>query len=130
MLNCFSRPDEVTSRCNSAATAVDTRERKEMSCGPCRGSTELVNRITYVLVYGSIHMEVPVNPVWPNDPTGRSAPRLEENEESMSQPSPRTSAALGGCCGVVIFSITSPSRMVLRLMSACAYSARSPAVEN
>src|SRR5258708_12101103 len=84
----------------------------------------------YVLVYGSIHIDVPVYPVCPNDPTGSSDPRFDENDESMSQPSPRTSVAFGGCCGVVIFSIMSPSRIDLRLISACAYIARSPAVEN
>src|SRR5215472_13988168 len=98
MVSCLSRSAEVTSRCSSAATAVATRERKEITGAPCRGRTEFVNRITYVLVYGSTHIEVPVKPVWPNDPTGKSAPRFEENEESMSQPSPRTSVALGGCC--------------------------------
>ena len=39
-------------------------------------------------VAGSIHREVPVKPVCPNDPTGRSSPRLEEYDESMSQPRP------------------------------------------
>ena len=41
-------------------------------------------------VAGSIQSDVPVKPVCPNDPTGSSSPRLDEYDESMSQPSPRT----------------------------------------
>ena len=53
----------------------------------------------YVFVVGSIQMDVPVNPVCPKEPTGSSAPRLLESCESMSQPSPRRTVALGGCAG-------------------------------
>ena len=31
-----------------------------------------------------------MNPVWPNEPTGNSSPRLLEKGDSMSQPSPRS----------------------------------------
>src|SRR5579862_3413025 len=86
--------------------------------------------MTYVCVVGSIHSEVPVKPVCPNDPTGNKSPRLLENGESISQPKPRSTVDVGGCCGVVIFSIISGDRIVLPVSSACANFARSSAVEN
>src|SRR5271157_5799940 len=89
--------------CSAAATAVATSVRKAITF-PYFTCTALVSRITYVFVVGSIHNEVPVNPVCPNEPTGNRSPRLEENGESMSHPNPRTMVRLGGCCGVVIFS--------------------------
>src|SRR5262249_48490184 len=101
----FSLLGEDTSRFNVAATAVATRARKATTGTLAgRGRTELVSRMTYVFVKGSTHIDVPVYPVCPNEPTGSRAPRFEENGESMSQPRPRTSTALAGCCGVVIFS--------------------------
>src|ERR687888_371679 len=56
----------------------------------------------YVCVTGSIHIEVPLKPLWPNDPTGNSSPRLVEKGESMSHPNPRSTVEFAGCCGVVI----------------------------
>ena len=32
----------------------------------------------YVLLAGSSHTEVPVNPVWPNESTGNKSPRGDE----------------------------------------------------
>ena len=54
-------------------------------------------------VAGSIHTEVPVKPVWPNDPIGSSSPRLPEKDESKSQPRARTFRSSRGGPGVVIF---------------------------
>src|SRR5690348_17384573 len=92
--------------------------------------------MTYVFVYGSIQMDVPVNPVWPNDPIGKSSPRLDEKAESMSHPRPRRLTASGGCCGRVALITVSDFRNCLRCglaliasMSAWAYFARSAAVE-
>ena len=66
---------------------------------------------------GSSHSDVPVNPVWPNDPNGKRSPRLPEYVESMSHPRPRTSTRLEGEAGAVILATvgadrirTSPSR--------------------
>src|SRR5580704_10849145 len=84
----------------------------------------------YVRVVGSIHNEVPVNPVWPNEPTGKRSPRLLENGESMSQPNPRRACDDGGCCGVVIFSTVSGERILLPFSSAWANLDKSSAVEN
>ncbi len=61
---------------------------------------------TNSFVAGSIHSEVPVQPVWPNDPSGKSSPRFTENDESMSHPSPRPVGV-----GVSIRSIVSGERM-------------------
>src|SRR6267154_5418758 len=89
---------------NAAATAVATFERNPTAFPLPRGCTALVSKIMYVFVVGSIHNDVPVNPVCPNEPTGSRSPRFEETGESMSQPNPRRTGAVGGCCGDVIFS--------------------------
>src|SRR6266498_1111510 len=95
--------DAVSGR--AAATAVATFARSEMAELRPRGCTALVKRIMYVRVVGSIHREVPVNPVCPKEPTGKNSPRLDENGESISQPKPRSAGDVGGCCGDVIFCI-------------------------
>ena len=56
-------------------------------------------------------MEVPVKPVCPNDPTGSSSPRFDENAVSMSQPSPRSAVMPSGVAGRVILSTASGDRM-------------------
>src|SRR5260370_8934769 len=94
----------------AAATAVATLARNEIADPFARGWTALVKRMMYVCVVGSIQSEVPVNPVWPNDPTGSSSPRFDENGESISQPNPRRAVDVRGCCGVVIFMIASGDR--------------------
>ena len=47
----------------AAATAVATFDRKAIAFPLPRGCTALVSRMMYVLVAGSIHIDVPVNPV-------------------------------------------------------------------
>src|ERR1700674_857042 len=84
----------------------------------------------YVRVVGSIHNEVPVNPVCPNDPTGNRSPRLLENGESISQPNPCRTCDVGGCCGVVIFSTINADRMGPPFNNAWENFAKSSAVEN
>src|SRR2546425_8340135 len=66
-----------------------------------------------VWLEGSIQTEVPVKPVWPNDPSGKSSPRGAEYIESMSQPRPRTVGLHGGLCGVVIFCTVAAAKMRL-----------------
>src|SRR2546426_1505815 len=66
-----------------------------------------------VWLEGSIQTEVPVKPVWPNDPSGKSSPRGAEYIESMSQPRPRTVGLHGGLCGVVIFCTMAAAKMRL-----------------
>ncbi len=55
-----------------------TRARSGVASPLPAGCTRLERKITNVRVSGSIHIDVPVNPVWPNDPTGNSSPRLAE----------------------------------------------------
>src|SRR5580692_8949371 len=83
-----------------------------------------------VRVVGSIQSEVPVNPVCPKDPTGKSSPRLLEKGESMSHPKPCRTCDVGGCCGVVILSIINGERIVVPSSKAWANFAKSSAVEN
>ncbi len=66
--------------------------------------------MTNISVTGSIQIDVPVKPVWPNDPTGSSSPRLDENAESMSQPRPRVFVSRSGEAALVIFSTASGER--------------------
>ncbi len=68
---------------------VATRARSGLIARRRRGWTLLDSSTTYVFVTGSIQREVPVKPVWPNEPTGKSSPRFEEKGESMSKPRPR-----------------------------------------
>ena len=60
--------------------------------------------------YGSIQIDVPVNPVCPNEPIGKSSPRLDENDVSISQPRPRTLGMPAGVAGVVIFATVAGDR--------------------
>src|SRR5215470_8221869 len=53
------------------------------------GCTRLLKKIKNIWLEGSIQIDVPVNPVWPNEPSGKSSPRLLEKLVLMSQPSPR-----------------------------------------
>ncbi len=88
------------------AATVATRARRGVTSPLPSGCTRLDRNTTNMSVAGSIHREVPVNPVCPNEPTGRSSPRLEEYDESMSQPSPRTLGS-SPIVGLVIFSTAS-----------------------
>ena len=93
------------------ATTVATRARSGVTSPLPSGCTRFDRNTTNVFVTGSIQMEVPVKPVWPNDPMGSSSPRFDENDESMSQPSPRTFGSPGALAGVVIFATVSGARM-------------------
>src|SRR5215472_3378998 len=98
-------------RGKAAATSVATLVRNPIAFPLPRGCTAFVSKITYALVVGSIHIDVPVNPVCPNDPTGNKSPRFEENGESMSHPNPRKTDADGGVSGDVIFATASADRI-------------------
>src|SRR5579863_9277692 len=126
---CSAFVSEVVSG-RAAATAVAIFERNATALPFPRGCTAFVSTMMYVRVVGSIHSEVPVNPVCPKDPTGSKSPRLLEYRESMSHPNPRSTSDVGGCCGVVIFSTVSGDRIVLPSSKAWANLARSSAVEN
>src|ERR1051325_8354808 len=116
---------------SAAATAVAVRVRMEtIAPVPPVGWTALERIMTKELVVGSIHNDVPVNPVWPKEPMGRRSPRLEEKGESMSHPKARTEARVGGVCGVIIFStVSDDSTGAPPFNIACAYLATSSAVE-
>src|SRR5271168_4624521 len=119
----------LTFRGRAAATAVAIFDRNAITLPFPRGWTALVSRMMYVRVVGSIHNDVPVNPVCPNEPTGSRSPRSLENGESMSQPKPRNTGDEGGCWGVVIFSTLSGERILLPFNSAWANLDKSSAVE-
>src|SRR5690242_12721064 len=87
---------------SAAATAVPIFARKLEIAGRTYGCTLFVNKITNVWLAGSIHTEVPVNPVCPYEPSGNKSPRGAEYAVSMSQPSPRIFGLHGGVCGVII----------------------------
>ena len=57
---------------------------------------------TNISLAGSIQIDVPVKPVWPNEPSGNSSPRLVEKLVLMSQPSPRVLPLLETIRGRVI----------------------------
>ncbi len=86
---------------------VATRARSGVTSPLPSGCTRLERKITKVRVNGSIQIEVPVNPVWPNDPIGSSSPRLPEKLESMSQPRPRTAVMPSGVAGRAILATVS-----------------------
>ena len=98
-------------RRSTEAATVATRARSGVTSPLPSGCTRFDRNTTNILVAGSIHSDVPVNPVWPNEPSGSSSPRFDENDESMSQPRPRTLRSPGGVAGVVIFATVSGDRM-------------------
>ena len=99
-----------TSTIDDAAT-VATRARSGVTSPRPSGCTRFERNTTNIPVAGSSHSDVPVNPVWPNDPTGSSSPRLDENVESMSHPRPRTFRSPGDVACVVIFATASGDRI-------------------
>src|SRR5580700_9780770 len=110
---------------SAAAIAVATFDRKAIAFVFPRGCTAFVSKMMYVSVVGSTHIDVPVHPVCPNDPTGNRSPRFDENGESMSHPNPRKIGAVAGVCGDVIFStVTADNIPSPPLSSACANFAR------
>ena len=68
-------------------------------------------KTTNVCETRSIQILVPVNPVCPNDPSGNSSPRLDENEVLISHPSPRVSPDSETTIGAVIFAIVWAERI-------------------
>src|SRR2546423_8794112 len=53
-------------------------------------------------VAGSIQIDVPVNPVWPNEHNGKMSPRFNEKLVAISQPSPRAEPSSDTARGRVI----------------------------
>src|SRR5688572_3064166 len=70
-------------------------------------------KTTNVCEVGSIQMLVPVNPVWPNEPRGKSSPRLDEKELFMSHPSPRVAPSSVTTYGCVMRAIVWAERIRL-----------------
>ena len=62
-----------------------------MTLPPPSGWTRLVRMTTNTPVVGSIHSDVPVQPEWPNEPSGNRSPRTLEYGVSTSQPMARRS---------------------------------------
>ena len=60
------------------AATVAIRARRGTASPLPSGWTRFERMTTNNLVAGSIQIDVPVNPVWPNEPTGSSSPRLLE----------------------------------------------------
>ena len=95
----------------AVAATVATRARSGVTSPFPSGCTRFDRKMTNMPVDGSIQIDVPVKPVCPNDPTGSSSPRFDENAESMSQPSPRVFGSRSGVAALVIFSTASGDRM-------------------
>ena len=93
------------------AAIVATRARSGVTSPLPSGCTRFDRNTTNIRVAGSIHSDVPVKPVWPNDPTGSSSPRFEEYAESMSQPRPRTLRSADDVEGVVILATANGDRI-------------------
>ena len=60
------------------AAMVAIRARSGVTSPLPSGWTRFDRNTTNIRVAGSIQSDVPVKPVWPNDPIGRSSPRLPE----------------------------------------------------
>ena len=95
----------------AVAATVATRARSGVTSPLPSGWTRFDRNTTNISVAGSIQSDVPVKPVWPNDPIGSSSPRFEENDESTSQPSARVFGSSPGVDGLIIFSTPSGDRM-------------------
>ena len=93
------------------AAMVAMRARSGVTSPRPSGCTRFDMKTTNARVSGSIQSEVPVKPVCPNEPSGNSSPRFDENDESMSQPSPRTFCSFGPLAGDVIFATASGDRI-------------------
>ena len=102
---------ERSRRCGQGSSAVAatvaTRARSGVTSPLPSGCTRFDRNTTNRPVAGSIQRDVPVKPVWPNDPIGSSSPRLAEYAESKSQPSARTLRSSPGVAGVVILATVS-----------------------
>src|SRR5207244_5303457 len=71
------------------ATIEATRPRKDATSPLPSGCTRLLRKIRKLSLAGSIQIDVPVKPVWPNEPSGKKSPLFVEKLLAMSQPSPR-----------------------------------------
>ena len=60
------------------AATVAMRARSGVTSPLPSGWTRFERNTTYNSVSGSIQIDVPVKPVCPNDPIGRSSPRFDE----------------------------------------------------
>ena len=63
---------------SAEAATVATRARSGVTSPLPSGWTRFDRNTTNIPVSGSIQSDVPVKPVWPNEPTGSSSPRLDE----------------------------------------------------
>src|SRR4030095_4400289 len=68
------------------ATIDATRARSGVTSPPPSGWTRLERKMTNTRVAGSIQIDVPVNPVWPKEPSGSSSPPLERSEAHDALP--------------------------------------------
>ncbi len=71
------RTDAGTS-VSAEATRVAIRARSGTTSPLPSGWTRFDRNTTNVSVAGSIQIDVPVKPVWPNEPSGNSSPRFDE----------------------------------------------------
>ncbi len=63
----------------SAEATIDaTRARSGVTSPLPSGCTRFDRKMMNTRVAGSIQIDVPVNPVWPNEPIGRNSPRFDE----------------------------------------------------
>ena len=99
-------PSGGGSRIAEAAT-VATRARTAPTSPVPSGCRRLDRKITKRPVRGSAQSDVPVNPVWPNEPIGINSPRLAEKLVSTSQPRPRAARMPTGVAWVIIFATVS-----------------------
>ena len=84
-----------------------TRARSGVTSPRPSGCTRFERNTTNTRDAGSIQSDVPVKPVWPNEPSGRNSPRFDEYDESTSQPRPRMLASPAGEAGAVMRSTAS-----------------------
>ncbi len=92
---------------SAAAAMVATRARSGVTSPLPSGCRRLERKITNSFVRGSTQIDVPVKPVWPNEPSGISSPRLAEKPVSTSHPRPRCALRLAGVAGVIILATVS-----------------------
>ncbi len=93
------------------ATIEATRPRNGPTSPLPSGCTRLLRKMTKESLAGSIQIEVPVNPVWPNEPSGNRSPLFDEKLVAMSQPKPRAAPFSLTACGRVIVATLSGLRM-------------------
>ncbi len=72
------RPASAGASVRAAAAIVATLARSGVTSPLPSGCTRFDRNTTNSRVAGSIQIDVPVNPVWPKEPTGNSSPRFCE----------------------------------------------------